>query len=321
MKSSNFKLRLGLFVLAGFLIFAIAIFLIGRQKNLFSPVFRLTTSFSNVSGLQVGNTIRFSGINVGTVEKIKIINDSSVQVGMMIQKSIQEFIKTDCQATIGSEGIIGDRVLVITQSTSNAAGVQNGQHLSSIEPVEMDAIFVSLSVSATNAEVITKQMAEIMVNINQGNGTLGRLIQDSTIAEDISEIISSLKEGSAGIVENLDNIMGSLEETAASLLTGSETVVEIVAKVNQGEGTLGRLIQDTIIAENINQTIIQLKNSSILLNENMEALKSNIFFRGFFRRQNKELAKEKEKMYQDSLKLEEAKAIKPLLLDEGVYDD
>ncbi len=67
MKSSNFKLRLGLFVIANFVLFSIGIFLIGQQKNLFNPIFRLNTSFKNISGLQVGNTIRYLGINVGTV--------------------------------------------------------------------------------------------------------------------------------------------------------------------------------------------------------------------------------------------------------------
>ncbi len=309
MKSSNFKLRLGLFVIAGFVLFSIGIFLIGQQKNLFNPIFRLNTSFKNISGLQVGNTIRYLGINVGTVESIKITNDTTVMVGMIIQKSIQEFVKTDCQVTIGSEGIIGDRVLVITQSATDAPSVENEQFLTSIEPVEMDAIFVSLSTSAKNAEVITKQLAEVMININQGNGTLGRLIQDSTIAEDISEIIVNLKQSSSDIVDNMAIVMVSLEETASNLLTGSGQIAEIVTNVNQGEGTIGRLIQDTVIAENINQTIIHLKGSSKSLDEHLEALKTNWFFRGFFRKEEKKAAEEKELRRQDSLRIEAARVI------------
>src|SRR4051812_16507207 len=110
----KFKLRLGLFLTGGLIIFLVAIFIIGRQKNLFNPVFRLTTNFYSISGLQVGNNVRFSGINVGTVDNIKIINDSTVQVGFLVRKEIQPFIKEDCMAGIGSEGIIGDRILVIS---------------------------------------------------------------------------------------------------------------------------------------------------------------------------------------------------------------
>src|ERR1700693_1756781 len=101
----KFKIRLGLFLAGGLVIFLFAIFIIGRQKNLFNPVFRLTTTFYSINGLQVGNNVRFSGINVGTVDDIKIKNDSTVQVDMLIKKEVQEFIKADCEAAIGSEGI------------------------------------------------------------------------------------------------------------------------------------------------------------------------------------------------------------------------
>ena len=90
--SIKFKVRLGLFIAGGLMIFVVAVFIIGRQKNLFIPVYKLTTTFSNVSGLEVGNNIRFSGINIGTVDNITIINDSTVQVNMLIQKSVQKFI-------------------------------------------------------------------------------------------------------------------------------------------------------------------------------------------------------------------------------------
>ncbi|MBS4061103.1 MAG: MCE family protein [Bacteroidetes bacterium] len=302
MKSSNFKVRLGLFVAGGFILFAVAIFLIGRQKNLFNPVFKLTTTFHNVSGLQVGNNIRFSGINIGTVESIKIINDTTVQVDMIIQRSVQQFIRKDCQVLIGSEGIIGDRVLVITQSTTESPQVLGGQSLLSVEPTETDAILVSLSVTAKHVEVITEELAQIMTNINQGNGTLGRLIQDSTIAKDINETIINFKNSSAGVVENMDVIMKSFNKTAGNVQVTSNQLAEIVTSVNQGQGTIGRLIQDTTVAENINQTIINLKNSSKGLDDNLEALKSNFLFRRYFRKR----AEEEAKMREDSILMREA---------------
>ncbi len=290
MKSSKFKLRLGLFVAGGFILFAVTIFLIGRQKNLFNPVFTLVTTFHNVSGLQVGNNIRFSGINVGTVENIRIINDTTVQVDMILQRSVQQFIRTDCMVLIGSDGIIGDRVLVITQSTTASPEVIGGQSLKSVEPTETDAIIVSLSITAKHVEIITDELAQIMTNINQGNGTLGRLIQDSTIAKDINETIINFKKSSAGVVENMDVIMKSFNKTADNVLISSNQLAEIITNVNQGQGTIGRLIQDTTVAENINQTIINLKNSSKGLDDNLEALKHNFLFRGYF----KKIAKEEE---------------------------
>jgi phospholipid/cholesterol/gamma-HCH transport system substrate-binding protein len=238
--TTKFKVRLGLFIAGGLMIFVVAVFIIGRQKNLFVPVYKLTTTFYNVSGLQVGNNIRFSGINVGTVDNIKIINDSTVQVDMLIQKNVQKFIKADCEAAIGSAGLIGDRILIITQGSSDAPLAKDGQQIMSKEPVEPDAIMASLQVTADNAAIVSFQLAQIMTKVNSGSGTLGRFIQDSTIAE------------------------------------------------------------------NINQTIVNLKKSSKGLNENMNAAKENFLFRGYYKR--KEKAAEKIKVDSAKQKTEEQKA-------------
>lgn len=238
--SQNFKVKLGLFVAAGFILFLVAIFIIGKQKLLFDPVFSLTTAFRNVSGLQVGNNVRFSGINVGTVSNIELVNDTTVMVDMLIKKNIQHFIKKDCSAYIGSEGIIGDRVLIINQSRGETEIVENEEILPSFEPVETDAILASMNISARNLEIITGQLSEIMIKINYGEGTLGRLIQDSTLSE------------------------------------------------------------------NINQTIVNLKKSSKGLNENMEAAKSNFLLKGFFNRKERKL----EKVKQDSIRKERRSRIK-----------
>ncbi len=209
MKSTKFKVRLGLFVAGGFILLALAIFMIGRQKNLFNPVFTIYANFYNVSGLQVGSTIRFSGINVGTVDNIRIVNDSTVKVDMIVEKRIQPFIKKDSEVAIGSEGVIGDRVLMITQGGTNSPSIKEKQYLSSIEPVEMDAIMASLEVTALNAEVISQQLVEIMYNINEGKGLIGMLIQDTTVANNIDQTIINLKASTKGLDENMDAVKGS----------------------------------------------------------------------------------------------------------------
>jgi phospholipid/cholesterol/gamma-HCH transport system substrate-binding protein len=202
--TQKFKVRLGLFVAGGLALFVLAIFIIGKQKNLFNPVFKLTSTFYNISGLKVGNNIRFSGINVGTVDNISIINDSTVRVDMLIKKDVNQFIKSDCEVTIGSEGLIGSRLIIITQGSSDAPLAREGQQLASTEPVEIDAIVASLRVTAGYAEVISKQLAEIMFKINSGNGTLGRLIQDTAIAQNFDQTMVNLKRSSKGLDENME---------------------------------------------------------------------------------------------------------------------
>jgi phospholipid/cholesterol/gamma-HCH transport system substrate-binding protein len=191
-------------VLGGLTLFVLAIFIIGKQKNLFNPVFKLTATFYNISGLQVGNNIRFSGINVGTVDNISIINDSTVRVDMLIKKEIQKFIKSDSEVAIGSEGLIGDRMLIISQGSTDTSLVKEDQQLASMEPVETDAIMASLAVTAGYSEIISKQLAEIMFKINSGKGTLGRLIQDTTIAENFDQTMVNLKKSSRGLNENMN---------------------------------------------------------------------------------------------------------------------
>jgi len=242
--TQRFKVRLGLFIAGGLALFVIAIFLIGKQKNLFNPVFELSSSFYNISGLQVGNNVRFSGINVGTVDNISIINDSTVKVDMLVRKDVKRFIKSDCQVAIGSEGLIGDRLLIITQGSYDAPEVTEGQELASTEPVEIDAIMASLQETVGNAEIISQQLAEIMIKINSGKGTLGRLIHDSTIAENISQTILNLKTSSKGLDENMEAAKHNFllkgyftkkEKEAAKLLKEEQKEADKLKKADERE--------------------------------------------------------------------------------------
>ena len=200
----KFKIRLGLFVVGGLVLFFLAIFIIGKQKNLFDPVIKVSTNFYNVSGLQVGNNVRFSGINVGTVDRITIINDSTLRVDMLVKTSVQKFIKIDSEVSIGSDGLIGDKLLAISQGSTNAPIVKEGQLLASTEPIETDAIVASLEATAMNAEIISIELAEIIQGINKGEGTLGRLLKDTEIAENLSKTMENLESSSKGLDENMN---------------------------------------------------------------------------------------------------------------------
>ena len=295
--TQRFKVRLGLFIAGGFAIFVLAVFIIGKQKNMFDPVFKLTSTFLNVSGLQVGNNIRFSGINVGTVDNITIINDSMVRVDMLVRQEVKKFIKSDSKVSIGSEGLIGNRLLTITQGSPNAPIVSKNQQLQSIEPVETDAIIASLKETVANTEVVTKQAADMMLKINSGKGTLGRIIHDTEIAQNISKSIVNFENTSEELDKTMSStrnslavIMQSLQLTADNAKVSTQQLEEIMTGINNGQGTVGRLLYDTVTSNNIDMTITNLKSSSKALDENLEALKHNIFFRGYFKKKEKEKA-------------------------------
>lgn len=202
-RSQNFKVRLGIFIAVGLTLFVLAIFIIGKQKNLFDPVIKVSARFENVSGLQVGSTVRFSGINIGTVDAIRIVNDSTVKVDMLIKKDVQRFIKADSEAGIGSEGLIGDKLVVLSQGSVGAAEIKDGQVIPASEPIETDAILASLQITADNAALATGEINEILGKVNSGKGTLGKLIQDPTMANNIDKTIVNLKNSTKGLDENM----------------------------------------------------------------------------------------------------------------------
>ncbi|MCW3072512.1 MAG: hypothetical protein JWO44_2402 [Bacteroidetes bacterium] len=201
--TTRFKTRLGMFVATGLVLFIAAIFYIGRQKHLFNPVFTIHSMFKDINGLEIGNNVRFSGINVGTVDNIQIINDTTVQVSLIVDKDVQKFVKTDCRITIGSEGLIGDKIVNITQGKA-ADMVKEGQYLLSTPPLQTDAILASLKVTAGNAEVVSDQLAQILYKVNSGKGTFGMLINDSSMATNISTTINNLKRSTKGLDENME---------------------------------------------------------------------------------------------------------------------
>jgi phospholipid/cholesterol/gamma-HCH transport system substrate-binding protein len=196
--------KLGMFVTIGILLFAAVIYIIGKQRNLFGNNFRLQATFSTVSGLEVGNNVRFSGINVGTIDNIMLISDTSVLVQMVIQKHVQSFLKTDAVATIGSEGLMGDKVLIIAPGDSSNTSVKGNAMLASHNPIEMEQIMNSIKVSAENAEIITGELAEFTFKLNNGNGTLSKLIGDDQMANTLNRTMQNLENSAEGLNENME---------------------------------------------------------------------------------------------------------------------
>lgn len=203
-KEKNYKWKLG-----GFSIFILAIaiggiYVVGKQKNKFGDVFHISAIFKSVSGLKAGGNVRFGGIDVGTVDGIELITDTSVRVDMIIQGKVQKFIKKDAQANISSDGLMGDKVIMITPGTNGQPTVAEGEILQARIPVETDQIMASLKASADNAVVITANLADIVDRVNHGKGALGKLLHDTTLSTNISSTMKNLKKSSEGLNENME---------------------------------------------------------------------------------------------------------------------
>ena len=203
-KESGFKWKLGMFVTIGLILFMLTIYFIGKQQNLFGSTFHITSTFKTVSGLQVGNNVRFSGINIGTVEDIQLINDSSVVVKLIIKDEVRQFIKTDARASIGSEGLMGDKVLTISPGNKSNRIIANDGKIASIDAIEMDDIMKSVKKSVDNAGIISEELAVFTHNMNNGDGALSRLMTDPKLSNTLNKTITNLESGTQGFSQNME---------------------------------------------------------------------------------------------------------------------
>jgi phospholipid/cholesterol/gamma-HCH transport system substrate-binding protein len=160
-KNNEHKMRLGIFVSIGLTLFIIAIYFIGDKQQLFNKTFQINSVFKDVSGLQVGNNVRFSGINIGVVESIEIVSDSAVKVIFNIDNKVRAYIKKDAKITIGSDGLMGNKVAIIIPGTKSKLEIANNDVIVATVPVSMDDILFNLKVTSSNAAYITDDLAAI----------------------------------------------------------------------------------------------------------------------------------------------------------------
>lgn len=326
-KSVAQKLRLGIFVILGTIIFILAVYFIGNRQQFFGKTETLQAHFENVNGLQEGNNVRFSGINVGYVKKIEIINDTLINVEMNIDKSAMKFIKNNSIASITSDGLVGNMIVNITPSSENAALAKSGDILKAEERLTTEDLLKTLNKTNNNAEQITTNILEVSKKINNGTGTLSMLLNDKTLSQDVKYGISDLKNSIANIkktsyettrtinevnkilagINDKENIVAVLKDSAVAnkmrralthLDESSQNINQTVVNLNEtisnaknGKGAINYLSNDANLVKNIDSTMNNLNQASVLLNQNLEALKHNIFFRGYF----KKLEKEKQK--------------------------
>lgn len=197
------KLKLGVFITIGSLLFLIAIYFIGTRQQLFGKTITITGVFKDANGLMVGNNVRFLGINIGTIESISIMSDSTVRVDMQIKEDVTQFLKTDSRAIISSEGLMGNKAISLTPGDSGSV-IKNGDSLQTIKPADMDVIMAKLDKTVDNASVITGDMAVIMKNIRDGKGSVGKLFSDTVFADHLNQTLVNLKEGTQGFSENME---------------------------------------------------------------------------------------------------------------------
>ncbi|MGQ0828574.1 MAG: MlaD family protein [Bacteroidota bacterium] len=210
-KNTGNKIGLGIFVSIGIALFIAGIYFIGDRQQLFSKTFTIRAVFKDVSGLQVGNNVRFAGIVVGTVDNIEILSDTIVRVEMIVEEGPRKFIRRNSKAVIGTDGLMGNKIVTITNGTQESKMVENNDYILTTIPVSLDDILKDIKRTSENASKITSDLAVIINNIRSGRGTVGKLFMDTTFAYNVDQTLVNLKEGAGGFQQNMeaakDNIL------------------------------------------------------------------------------------------------------------------
>lgn len=317
--------RLGIFVLAGLFFLILGLYLIGKDSNLFGSNMYVRARFANANGLVPGNNIRYSGIQVGTVRKVELLNDSTVEVTMAIKKKLGSRIHKNAIASIGTEGLIGNKIVNILPGAGNAPELEENDLLQVRKVINTDDMLETLELSNRNLAVITEELKATVKRLNNSQG-LWTLLGDQRLPEDIRGTARNLRNSSAraqSFMEDLQLLLTDVKAgkgTVGALLTDSSyarqlgTALEKINRsgdhldsllleaqslsadlhqeMNQGQGPVRALLKDSGMVRKLNLTLTHLEAGTSSFNDNMEALKHSIFFRGYFRRLEKEKARQ-----------------------------
>lgn len=324
-KRDSQKIRLGAFVILGTFLLMFAIYLIGNNKNIFSKTFTINTVFNNVNGLQEGNNIRYSGINIGIVKSIEMENNTRIRVTMSLEEKMLQHIKKDAIASIGSDGLVGNMIINITPGNENINPIEVGDEITSYSRIGTEDILKTLNTTNDNAAILISDFLKITQSIMEGKGTLGKLLNDTIMANNLQQTIKNLKyasrEANSSIKElnsiihsidleksvvgkllndsiagqKIDFIIKNIETSSVEIEKASYDLNNFINKMSNGDGVINYLTNDSLFVKKLDKTIQNLEQGTDKFNENMEALKHHTLFRGYFRRLEKKQKKEEEK--------------------------
>jgi phospholipid/cholesterol/gamma-HCH transport system substrate-binding protein len=332
------SITVGLFVIIGVIIFVVGIVTIGSMKKVFSSNIHATAIFDDVNGLKPGNNIWYSGVKIGTVKTLKFLSNSKVEVVLNIEEKSQEFIRKDAKAKVSTDGLIGNKIIVLYGGSQKVPSIEDGDVIA-VEKIESTEEMISvLSENNKNLLGITSAFKTISKNILEGKGTVGMLLSDDRLYTEVDQTLAGLKKASAnaqsltaslsaytaklntkgGLANDLATdtlIMRDMRATMSRLNDAVSSANTMIASANvmvtnlktasadlnsNTKSPIGVLLHDEQTAANLKGTIKNLEMGTEKLDENMQALRSNFLFRRYFKKKAKE--------EQDQPKKEETKS-------------
>lgn len=299
MTNSLANAKLGIFIFLGSTLLVILIFLLGNKDQLFASTFTVKAYFKNTEGLRNGASVRFGGIDVGAVKEIKILTDTTgrVEVAMRIKDEIKHFIKKDSRASIETEGLVGNKVVMLTMGSPNSDEVADGGAILSKEPLSFSDIIEETQGIMAYTKDMTKNLAEIVYKVNQGEGTIGKILNDDELYSAAANLTKSADRSLVSITDEMKDVVSLFDElgkgvqdVVANVNTVVSRIDTVLVGVSEGKGLLGSLVSDkgkegktlNQILDNLVLVTEDAKTSASRLAENMEALKHNWLFKSYF---------------------------------------
>jgi phospholipid/cholesterol/gamma-HCH transport system substrate-binding protein len=318
MRNDNKKTVLvGVFVLIGIAILVAGILTLGGQQKRFVKTTSLKAVFDDVAGLQAGNNVWFSGVKIGTVRKINFYGDSQVEIEMNVENKSLEYIRKDSKATISSDGLIGNKIIVIYGGTTQAPMVEDGDRLISEMPLDTDKMMETLQENNKNLVSITNDLKVLTSKIAEGEGIIGAVLTDSSLAESFRNILYNIentalksnqmaaelskfsanlnKEGTlltdlvtdTELYKKLQSSVTDLQATADQTKQMTANLNTVTLKLNSTDNVIGTLLNDQAFNKTLKSTLVNLDSSTLNLNRGLEALEYTWPFRRGFKRLNK----------------------------------
>jgi phospholipid/cholesterol/gamma-HCH transport system substrate-binding protein len=318
------NIKLGIFVISGLVLLVAALFFIGKDQNFFGGDAELKARFSNAYGLQKGNNVFFSGINAGTVKSVILCDDATIEVTMLINNEVMVHIPKNSVVSIGTEGLMGNKVVNISPATGETMKVSDGDFLLPEKKANIDDMLETLSKSNNNIAAVSGALRNTARQIEHSR--LLQVIDDNQLAEDLKSSMRNLSaamhntnnmtiglnslvegvkngEGTAGLLLSDKEFAAEIKRTMANIEKASiqinnvsnelNTVSQALTSAVKSNGPLNTILTDTLLSRQIRTSVDNIEKGTENFNQNMEALKDNFLVRGYFRKQEKQKADKK----------------------------
>jgi phospholipid/cholesterol/gamma-HCH transport system substrate-binding protein len=307
------NIKLGAFVIGGVALFLITLFYLGKENNIFSKTFTVSAVFKNVEGLKEGDNVWLSGVKIGTVKKVSIIDEGRVVVSLALKEKQNEFIKKDATANIGSDGLVGNKIVIIRPGTAEET-IHDNDTINSFSPTDTQELFNLAKDVGTDIKVITGDLRLITAKINKGEGVIGELLNEGEMAKELRASMAAIRMASENAtratneinkilveVNHGDGLMTKLlrDTTYAAQFSRTMENVEqvgenarkmaadlkaVTEKMNDKDNAMGVLLTDTVFAEKLKATMINLEKSSATLDENLKAMRTSWPFKKYYKK-------------------------------------